>query len=183
MEFIKGLRAGGVEADIVVSTACVDDTVLGLPESEGMNVELQGYNVCRPASLTDFANWELGVRDKAIDDYGPEAAESDFMHDSFCTMIWMWQIANERRRRRRPLRRRDAVRRARQRSAATTSSAATRSTAPGRRRSTSRSASAPRPSWCGTATKFIADPDLRDKYIDVTELMNAVAKSNPRKTG
>ena len=56
VEFLKGLAAAGVDAGIVVSTACVDDTVLGLPESEGMFVELQGYNVADPASLTDFAN-------------------------------------------------------------------------------------------------------------------------------
>ena len=35
--------------------------------------------------------------------------------------------------------------------------------------------------WDGT--KYTADPDLNNKYIDVTELMNTVAKSNPRKTG
>ena len=95
VEFLKGLKAAGVNAEVVVSTACVDDTVLGLPESKGMNVELQGYNVADPSSLTDFAKWELGVRDKAIADYGPKAAVSDFMKDSFSTVVWGWQIANQ----------------------------------------------------------------------------------------
>ncbi len=95
VEFLKGLKAAGVEAGIVVSTACVDDTVLGLPESEGMFVELQGYNVADPGSLTDFATWELGVREDAIDAYGPEAPVSTFMNDSFSTVIWGWQLANQ----------------------------------------------------------------------------------------
>ena len=42
-----------------------------------MIVEIQGYNIADPDSLTDFANWELGVRDDAIDAYGPEAASLD----------------------------------------------------------------------------------------------------------
>jgi branched-chain amino acid transport system substrate-binding protein len=95
VEFLKGLSAAGVDAGIVVSTACVDDTVLGLPESEGMFVELQGYNIADPASLTDFATFELGVREEAIAAYGPEAAVSTFMNDSFSTVIWGWQIANQ----------------------------------------------------------------------------------------
>src|SRR5262245_25441064 len=95
VEFLKGLKAAGVTAQVVVSTACVDDTVLGLPESEGMSVELQGYNIADPDSLTDFATFELGVRDDAITAYGPDSAVSNFMKDSFSTIVWGWQIANQ----------------------------------------------------------------------------------------
>jgi hypothetical protein len=95
VEFIKGLRAGGVDADIVASSACDDATVRSLPESEGMTIGIQGYNVGDPDSLSDFANWEIGVRDAAIDAYGPEAAKSTFMNDSFSTVVWIWQLAND----------------------------------------------------------------------------------------
>ena len=75
------------------SSACADETVLGLPESKGIIVELQGYNVADPESLTDFANWELGARDDAIDAYGPEAAVVR-LHEGLLRHRSMWQLAD-----------------------------------------------------------------------------------------
>jgi substrate-binding family protein len=183
VEFLKGLKAAGVNADVVVSTACVDDTVLGLPESKGMNVELQGYNVADPSSLSDFAKWELDVRDKAIADYGPKAAVSNFMKDSFSVVTWGWQIANQ------------LV--ADGKDPFDTKVMADALANLGSYHVVGRPpvdcAGAPEEyqsicyrtatylKWDGT--KYVTDPDLGNKYIDVTELMNEVAKSNPRKTG
>jgi hypothetical protein len=183
VEFLKGLKAAGVNADVVVSTACVDDTVLGLPESKGMNVELQGYNVADPSSLTDFAKWELDVRDKAIADYGPKSAKSNFMNDSFSTLIWAWQIAN-------------------QQIADGKDPFDTKVLGDALANLGSYHVVGRPPVDCAGApeeyqsicyrqatylvwdgTKYTTDPDLGAKYIDVTELMNTVAKSNPRKTG
>ena len=184
VEFLKGLKAAGVNADVVVSTACVDDTVLGLPESKGMNVELQGYNVADPSSLTDFAKWELDVRDKAIADYGPKAAVSNFMKDSFSTVVWGWQIANQL----------AADGKDPFDTKVLADALANLGSLPRRRPSAGRlrrraggvpvhllPRRAPTSLWDGT--KYTADPDLQNKYLDVTELMNTVAKSNPRKTG
>ena len=183
VEFLKGLKAAGVNAHVVVSTAAVDDTVLALPESKGMNVELQGYNVADPSSLTDFAKWELDVRDKAIADYGPKAAVSNFMKDSFSTVVWGWQIANQHK--------------ADGKDPFDTKVLGDALANLGSYHVVGR----PPVDCAGRAggvpvhllplatylvwdgTKYTADPDLQNKYLDVTELMNTVAKSNPRKTG
>ena len=92
VEFIKGLRAAGVEAQLVLGSACVDDTVKSLPETTGAIVEFQSYNP--DGDLDEYQTWELGVRADAIADLGPEAAVSTFMEDSFGSILWSWQIAN-----------------------------------------------------------------------------------------
>jgi branched-chain amino acid transport system substrate-binding protein len=180
VEFLRGLGAAGVEAQIVVSTACVDDTVLGLPESEGMLVELQGYNIADPASLTDFATFELGVREEAITAYGPEAAVSVFMNDSFSTMIWAWQIANQ-----------VAADGGDPFDQATLAEAlASLGSYHFVGRPPVDCAGAPEEYqsicyreatyllWNGE--EYTTDPDLGTDYINVTELMTTVAESNPR---
>jgi branched-chain amino acid transport system substrate-binding protein len=180
VEFIKGLRGAGVEADIVVSSACDDQTVRSLPESVGLTVGIQGYNVGDPDSLSEFANWEIGVRDAAIDAYGPEAAKSTFMNDSFSTVIWIWQLAN------------DIVA-----DGGDPGDAATlQETLDG----VSSYHIVGRPPidcagvtpeyrsickrtetyvvWDGST--FTSDPDLAGEYVDATDLMNAVAEAAPR---
>jgi branched-chain amino acid transport system substrate-binding protein len=180
VEFIKGLRAAGVEADIVASSACDDETVRSLPESNGMTIGIQGYNVSDPESLTDFANWELGVRDEAIDAYGPEAAKSAFMNDSFSTMIWMWQLAN------------DVVAAGGDPSDAETFQEALNNVASyhivGRPPIDCAGVTSEYRSICKRTETYVvwdgetftADPALGGEYIDATDLMNAVAEANPR---
>ena len=179
VEFIKGLRGAGVEADIVMSTACVDETVLGLPESEGIIVELQGYNAANPESLSEFAQFELDVRDQAIEDFGPESAVSNFMQDSFSTMIWAWQIAN------------DVVADGGDPSDAATLGAAVENLGSyhvvGRPPVDCAGAPEEYQSICYRSATYIVwdgeqyvdDADLQGEYIDVTELMDAVAESSP----
>jgi branched-chain amino acid transport system substrate-binding protein len=180
VEFIKGLRAGGVDADIVASSACDDETVRSLPESNGLTIGIQGYNVSDPESLSDFANWEIGVRDDAIDAYGPEAAKSAFMYDSFSTMIWMWQLAN------------DVVAAGGDPSDAATFQDALANVASyhivGRPPIDCAGVTEEYESICKRTETYVvwdgqtftADPTLGTEYIDATDLMNAVAESNPR---
>ena len=123
------------------------------------------------------------MRDKAIADYGPKAAVSNFMKDSFSTVVWGWQIANQLK--------------ADGKDPFDTKVLGDALANLGSYHVVGRPpvdcAGAPEEYqsicyrsatylvWDGT--KYTADPDLNNKYIDVTELMNTVAKSNPRKTG
>jgi hypothetical protein len=92
VDWAKGLRASGVDADLVMGSACVDETVLALPETEGAVFEFQSYNP--DGELGDYESWELQVRADAIADYGPTAAVGTFMEDAFGSIMWAWQIGN-----------------------------------------------------------------------------------------
>jgi hypothetical protein len=92
VDWARGLRASGVEADLVMGSACVDDTVLGLPETVGTTFEFQSYNP--DGDLAEFPTFELDVRSTAIEAYGPTAPVGTFMEDAFGSIVWAWQIAN-----------------------------------------------------------------------------------------
>jgi branched-chain amino acid transport system substrate-binding protein len=92
VEYIKGLRSLGVDAQLVAGSACVDDTVKGLPEAEGIIVEFQSYNP--DGDLGEFERLDVDARAAAIADFGPDSAVSTFMEDAFGTIVWSWQIAN-----------------------------------------------------------------------------------------
>ena len=92
VDWTRGLRASGVEADLVMGSACVDDTVLGLPEAVGTAFEFQSYNP--DGELTEFEAFELDARSAAIEAYGPTAPVGTFMQDAFGSILWAWQIAN-----------------------------------------------------------------------------------------
>ena len=92
VDWTKGLRASGYEGDLVMGSACVDDTVLSLPEANGTAFEFQSYNP--DGDLTEFEQFELDARQEAIDAYGPTAPVSTFMEDAFGSVLWSWQIAN-----------------------------------------------------------------------------------------
>ena len=91
---IKGLRAAGYTGDIVVGASCDDISVRDLPESVGVTFEVQQFKAGLPG-LSDFQSWEVDLREAAIDSYGPEAPVSAFMNDSFSTILFSWQIAND----------------------------------------------------------------------------------------
>lgn len=181
VEWTKGLRSIGVEAQIVMGSACVDDTVKSLPEASGAIVEFQSYNP--DGDLGEFEAFGLDARAEAIDAYGPEAAVSTFMQDAFGTVVWSWQIANY----------------MIEQGADPWDAAAyaeTLNTLPpfhfiGRpsvdcggnpeeygaicfRKSTWLQ-------WDGSA--FNAEPVLNGEYVDLTDLMGEVAASNPRPAG
>jgi hypothetical protein len=92
VDWTTGLRSAGVEADLVMGSACVDETVLGLPEAEGAAFEFQSYNP--DGDLSEFEAFELDVRAQAIEAYGPTAPVGTFMEDAFGSIVWAWQIAN-----------------------------------------------------------------------------------------
>ena len=92
VDWAKGLRASGVEADLVMGSACVDETVLALPEAVGTAFEFQSYNP--DGELGEFESFELGARADAIAEYGPTAAVGTFMEDAFGSILWAYQIAN-----------------------------------------------------------------------------------------
>lgn len=93
VDWTKGLRAAGYTADLVMGSACVDKTVEALPEAVGAAFEFQSYNPDSP-TLTDFEKFELGARSDAIKAFGPKSAVGTFMEDSFGSILWSWQIAN-----------------------------------------------------------------------------------------
>jgi hypothetical protein len=69
--------------------------VFNLPESHGVEFELQGY-VRGQTDLYDglVAN-ELDQREKAIQAAGPKAPLSNYTRQAFSGIVWIYQVAND----------------------------------------------------------------------------------------
>jgi branched-chain amino acid transport system substrate-binding protein len=94
VNYIKGLRAAGVDAQIVSAAACVDPTVLELPETEGVHFQFQSYDEAME-DLSAFVKWELDAREGFIEQSNPENPVATFTKDSFSTIMFAWQVANQ----------------------------------------------------------------------------------------
>ena len=181
-DYIQGLAGAGVDAQIYIADSCTSDAVKGLPESDGVIFELQGYLLDQPELNSDFVNAELAAREAAIEEFGPQ------------TPLTQLHAPGVLRRRVHLPGRQPAAGRA-----AATSTTGRRSARPfmavdnyhvvgyrpdlaasTTRPSTSRSAPTRRPTPRGTAARSRIDEAIPDGVIDVTELMVAVEEAYPR---
>ena len=87
-------------------TPAPSDAVKGLPESDGVIFELQGYLLDQPELNSDFVNAELAAREAAIDEFGPQTPLTSYTRQAFSGVVFIYQVANQmlgrRRRHRRP---------------------------------------------------------------------------------
>jgi branched-chain amino acid transport system substrate-binding protein len=94
-EILSGLASAGVEAQIYTSGACVDEAVLTNPAAAGTIFEHQSFIVDRPDLYSEFIAWEIGVREQAIEAYGPTVPLSTFMRVAFAAVIQTWSVLNQ----------------------------------------------------------------------------------------
>ncbi len=92
--FIQGLRGADVEAQIYIADSCTSDAVKGLPESDGVIFELQGYLIDQPELASDFVAMELQEREAAIEASGPESPLTSYTRQSFSGVAFIYQVAN-----------------------------------------------------------------------------------------
>jgi branched-chain amino acid transport system substrate-binding protein len=93
--FIQGLAGAGVEAQIYIADSCTSDAVKGLPESNGVIFELQGYLLDQPDLNTEFVNTEMAAREAAIEEYGPETPLTSYTRQAFSGVVFIYQVAND----------------------------------------------------------------------------------------
>ena len=180
-EYIQASRGAGVEAQIYIADSCTSDAVKGLPESDGVIFELQGYLLDQPELNSDFVNAELAAREAAIEEFGPQTPLTSYTRQAFSGVVFIYQVANELLADGGDIDDREALREAvhggrqlpRRRLPA-------RSRASTTRPSTSRCAPtrATYAAWDGST--FTIDEAIPDGVIDVTELMVAVEEAFPR---
>jgi branched-chain amino acid transport system substrate-binding protein len=93
--FLKGLRGGGVNAQIYQADSCSSEAVFDLAESRGISQELQGYVQGQPDLYSSLVAYELDQREKAIQNSGPKAPLSNYTRQSFSGIVWIYQVAND----------------------------------------------------------------------------------------
>ncbi len=178
--FIQALRGAGVEGQIYTATGCNDEAVLGLPEAEGVAIEWAGYIVDQPELYSEFIQFELDERERAIEAYGPETPVSSLMRQMFSAVMFAYQVANDVAADGGDLDDRTALRAA--------VAAVDNYHVVGYRPISCVDNTAEYESICNRRTSFAIwdgesftlDPALTDGYVDTTELLVAVEEANPR---
>lgn len=180
--YISGLHNAGVEAQIYIADSCTSDAVKDLEESHGVIFELQGYLADQPELASDFVATELAAREAAIDASGPETPLTSYTRQSFSGIVFIYQVANGLLASGGDIDDREALRGAytavenyhvlgyRPVDCAST---------PEEYQSVC-AHTATYASWDGST--FTVDPAIPGGFIDVTDLMNAVAEANPRQS-
>ncbi len=89
-EILSSLSSAGVEATIVMSGSCRDDSVLANPASAGVHVGGVDTITERPDLWNDYQILSFDVREAALDAFGPEAPKSAFMEVAHDVMMSAW---------------------------------------------------------------------------------------------
>ena len=93
--FIQGLSGAGVDSQIYIADSCTSDAVKGLPESDGVIFELQGYLAEQADLASDFVASELAAREAAIEEYGPKTPLTSYTRQAFSGVVFIYQVANQ----------------------------------------------------------------------------------------
>jgi branched-chain amino acid transport system substrate-binding protein len=180
--FLKGLRGAGITGQIYEADSCSSDAVFNLSESHGIEQELQGYVRGQPDLYSPLVAYELDQREKAIQAAAPKAPLSNYTRQAFSGVVWIYQVANDMLKAGGNIDDVAALRNA--------FASVEKYHLVGYRPVTCKNNPAEYQSVCAhtatyatwDGTKFTIDPAIQNKgVIDVTELMNNVAKAYPRK--